>query len=208
MHAPGERLNVKFAVADRHRVAGRHRFDALGREADVQQGHALAGGGEQRPFHGVAQRLDAQRIAGDHHVTQGVEKHQTVRAVELPCAVAANVDQLRPPLRSQRPADLMHQHFRVRLVGQMVVVIVEQLLAEVHVVGQLPIEGETEPLVLLDMLPLEGLGAAAIVGAAGGVADVADGGPARVFLHQALVLAAMVEPKNLADIPQFLVGVD
>ena len=102
----------------------------------------------------------------------------------------------------------MHEHFRVRLAGEIVVVIVEQLLAQVHVVGQLPIERETEPLVLLDVVALERLGVAAIVLAAGGVAHVADGRPAGILLHQALVLAAMVQAKDFADVPHFLVGVD
>ena len=37
---------------------------------------------------------------------------------------------------------------------------------------------------------------------------MADGRPAGVFLHQAFVLAAMVEPEDFADAAQFLVGVD
>ena len=102
----------------------------------------------------------------------------------------------------------MHQHFGVGLAGEVVVVIVEQLLAEVHVVGQLPVEGEAEPLVLLDVVALEGLGVAAVVLAAGGVADVADGRPAGILLHQALVLAAMAQPEDLADVAHVLVGVD
>ena len=83
-------------------MARRNRLDALGREAEVQQGHALAGRGEQRPFDRVAQRLDAQRVAGDHHVAQGVEKHDAVGAVELAGEMAADVDQRRPPLGRQR----------------------------------------------------------------------------------------------------------
>ena len=137
-----------------------------------------------------------------------VEKHDAVGAVELAGEVAADVQQRRPPLGRQGPADLVHQHFGVRLAGEVVVVIVQQLLAEVHVVGQLAVEGEAEPLVLLDVVALERLGVAAVVLAAGGVADVADGRPAGVFLHQALVLAAMAQPKNLADVPHLLVGVD
>ncbi len=86
--------------------------------------------------------------------------------------------------------------------------VVEQFLAEVHVVGQLTIERETEPLVLLDVVAFERLGIAAVVLAAGGVAHVADRRPARIFLHQALVLAAMVEPEHLAHVPHLFVGVN
>ncbi len=128
-----EWLDLKPAVAaDDHRVARRNRLDALGRETEVQQRHALAGRGKQRTLHRVAQRLDAQRVAGDHHVAQGVEKHEAVGAVELAGEMAADVDQRRPPLGRKRPANLVHQHFRVGLPREMVVVVVEQLLAEVH----------------------------------------------------------------------------
>ncbi len=102
----------------------------------------------------------------------------------------------------------MHQHFGIRLAGKVVVVIVEQLLAQVQVVGQLPVEGKTEPLVLLDVVAFEGLRVAAIVLAAGGIADVTDGRPTGVLLHQVLVLAAVVQTKDFADVPHFLVGVD
>ena len=57
----------------------------------------------------------------------------------------------------------------------------EQLVAQLGEVGQLAVEGEAEPLPLAAVMPLERLGVAAVVGAAGGVADVADGGPARVL---------------------------
>ena len=52
---------------------------------------------------------------------------------------------------------------------------------------------------LLQVVVLEGLGIAAVFGATGGVAHVADRGPAGVFVHQAFELAAMTEPENLAD---------
>ena len=189
-------------------MAGRHRFDAFGGKTDVQQGHALAGRGEQGPLNRVAQRLDPQRIPGHHHVAQRVDEHDAVGAVELAGEVAAKVQQLWPPLRGQRPANLVHQHFGIRLAGEVVVVIVEQLLAEVHEVGQLPVKGEAKPLVLLDVMAFERLGVAAIVLAAGGVADVTDGRPTGVLLHQVFVLAPVVEAKDLAHVPHFLVGVD
>ena len=57
-------------------------------------------------------------------------------------------------------------------------------------------------------MPLERLGVAAVVGAAGGVADVADGGPAGVLAHDAFVLGLMVEAKRLDDGADLLVGVE
>ena len=58
------------------------------------------------------------------------------------------------------------------------------------------------------MVPLERLGVAAVVGAAGGVADVADGGPAGVLLHDAFVLGLVVEAERLDDGADLLVGVE
>ena len=57
-------------------------------------------------------------------------------------------------------------------------------------------------------MALERLGVAAVVGAAGGVADVADGGPAGVLLHDAVVLGLVVEAKRLDDGADLLVGVE
>ncbi len=76
------------------------------------------------------------------------------------------------------------------------------------VVGQLAVEGEAEPLVLLHVLPLERLGVAAVFGAAGGVADMADRRPAGMVLHQAFVLAPVAHAKDFADAAHLLVGVD
>ena len=86
----------------------------------------------------------------------------------------------------------------------MVVGIGQQVLAQLLIVGQLAVEGEAEPLLLLHVVPLERLGVAAVVAAAGGVADMADGGPAGVAPHQAFGLAAVAEAKNLAHPPRSL----
>ena len=71
-----------------------------------------------------------------------------------------------------------------------------------------PLKRETEPLVLLHVMPLERLGIAAIFRAAGGVSHLADGRPARVLAHQALGLAAMIQPKDLVHATQILEGID
>ena len=102
----------------------------------------------------------------------------------------------------------MHDDLGVGLAGEVVVVVAQQLVAELHVVGQLAVEGETEPLVLLDVVPLEGLGVTAVLRPAGRIADVADGRPARVLVHQALVLGPMAHAEDLGDRAHLLVGVD
>ena len=86
----------------------------------------------------------------------------------------------------------------------MVFVVGEDLGPQLQVVGQLPVEPEGEPLPLLDVRPLQRLGIAAILGTAGGVADVADGGPTGVLRHQSLVLTAVAEAKHLADAAHIL----
>ena len=96
------------------------------------------------------------------------------------CAeVAEHLDQVGPVVAAQLVAEVVHDDFGVVVAGQVVVVLREQLVAEFGEVGELAVEGEGEPLPLAAVLPLERLGVAAVVGAAGGVADVADGRPAR-----------------------------
>ena len=149
-----------------------------------------------------------ERIAGDDHVAQGIEKHEVVRPVEPPGDIAEHLDQRRPLVARQLAADLVHDDFGVVVARQMVVAVGQQLLAQLDVVGQLPVEAEAEPLVLLEMLPLERLGVAAVVGPAGGVADVPDRRPAGVFLHQALELAAMAHAEHFAHAADLLVGAE
>ena len=72
----------------------------------------------------------------------------------------------------------MHQDFGVGVALQVVVALGEQLVLELLVVGELAVEGEGEPLGLAAVVALERLGVAAVVAAAGGVADVADRGRA------------------------------
>ena len=84
---------------------------------------------------------------------------------------------------------------------KMVVVVGQQLVAQLGIVGQLAVEAEAEPLVLLQVVPLERLGVVQIVLAARGITNVADGRPAGHPRHDALGLAAMAQLENLADGP-------
>ena len=72
----------------------------------------------------------------------------------------------------------VHDDLGVGVALQVVVALGEQLVLQLLVVGELAVEGEGEPLGLAAVLALEGLGVAAVVAAAGGVADVADRGRA------------------------------
>ena len=108
----------------------------------------------------------------------------------------------------KRRADLVHEYFGVGFAGEVVVLVVEQFLAKFHVIGQLAVEGETEPLVFFDVVAFEGLGVTAVVGAAGGVAHVPDGRPAGVFPHDRLALVAVAEAEDLVDVAHVFIGVD
>ena len=81
---PGEGLDLEAALVNRHGLAGQQRADTLGLEAEVEQCHALAGGGEQRSLLGIAQRPDTQRVASHEHLTEGIQDHEVVGPVEPP----------------------------------------------------------------------------------------------------------------------------
>ena len=178
--AGGEGLDLQPPVADDDRLARRHRLDALRGEAEVHQGHALAGRGKQRPLDRIAQRLDAQRIAGDDHVAQGIEKDQAVGAVELARQSAGMTSTSGGCSSAVKAWQISCMKTSVSVSrARWLLSSASSSVAQLRVVGQLAVEGEAEPLVLLDVVPLEGLGVAAVVRPAGGVADVADRRPAR-----------------------------
>ena len=109
---------------------------------------------------------------------------------------------------AQLVADVVLDDFRVGLADQMVIGEREQLGPELGEVGQLAVEREAEPFPLAAVMPLERLSIAAVVRAAGGVADVADGRPARVLLHDAVVFGLVIEAEGLDDRPDLAERVD
>ncbi len=84
----------------------------------------------------------------------------------------------------------------------------EQLVLQLVVIGELPVEGEGKPLRLAAVVALERLGIGAVVAAAGGIAHVADRDRPVHPAHDRLELVAMIEPKRLGDRADLLVGVD
>src|SRR4030095_16531977 len=90
-----EVLQLETPLDDSDCLAREQRFNALGSKAKVQKRHALAGGGKQRSFLGIAKRTQAQGIPGHDHVAQRVEKHNVVGPVKVAADVAKYVDQLR-----------------------------------------------------------------------------------------------------------------
>ena len=119
-----------------------------------------------------------------------------------------DLDQLRPPVARQLATDLVHDDLGIRLPRQVMVPIAQQAVAQLLVVGQLAVEREAEPLVLLQMMPLERLSVAAVVRPAGGVADVTDARATGVLVHQLVALQPMGQAENFGDGADLLVSVD
>ena len=144
----------------------------------------------------------------DHdQLAAGRQQDDVVRPVELLGQAAED-----PPPVGHRPlalelvAQRVHEDLGVGVALQVVVALLQQLALQLLVIGELAVEGEGEPLGLAAVLALERLGVAPLGAAAGGVADVADGGGAVVPLHDRLELVPMVEAERLGHRPQLLVG--
>ena len=128
----------------------------------------------------------------------------------MPAQVAEDLDQIGPVVAAlaQLVAEVVHDDFGVDVAGEVVVGLGEELVAQFGEVGELAVEGEGEPFPFAAVMALERLGVAAVGGAAGGVADVADGGPARELAHDAVVLGLVIEAEGLDDRADLLVGVE
>src|SRR5262249_14641410 len=72
----------------------------------------------------------------------------------------------------------------------------------------LPVESNSEPFPFAAVVALKGLSKSPIIGAAGGIADVADGGSARVLFHDTVVLGLVIEPEGLDNRADLLVRVE
>src|SRR3972149_2903195 len=102
----------------------------------------------------------------------------------------------------------MHEYLGVGFARDVIVFIIEQLFAQFHVIGQLSVEGETEPFMLFDVVAFERLCVTAVFQSAGGISNVSNSRSAAVFLHERLVLVAMPEAKYLVHAPRVFVRVD
>lgn len=86
--------------------------------------------------------------------------------------------------------------------------VLENLLPQFWVVRQLSVESEAEPLRLLNVMPLERLGIAAVILATGRVADMSNRGRPSIFGHQGLEVLTLIKLKDLGHRPDFLVRVN
>ncbi len=83
----------------------------------------------------------------------------------------------------------------------------EEIVTQVGEIGELTIEGHREPFPFAAMRTFKRLSIGPVIGTTGRIAHVADGGPARVLLHDAVVLGLMVQAKCLDDRADLLVGI-
>ena len=102
----------------------------------------------------------------------------------------------------------MEQDFGVDVARQMEVGLGENLLPQLLEIGELSVEAECEPLVLLDVVPLERLSVSAIIAATCGVPHVTNGRHTGVLVHQGRCLFLMVEVEDLGDGADILVRID
>ncbi len=186
---------------------GKQRFNGLRLKPKIQQRHTLAGRGKQRAFFGIAQRTDAQRIAQHHHLAQRIEEHQVVCAIKLSRDVLEHIDQIWLAISGKFVADGVHDDFGIVLASQMVIAIGQELRLQLFVICELAVEAEAEPLVLLQMMPLQRLGVIAVFLATRGITHMADGRPTGELLHQAFVFATVAHAKHFADATQIFVRI-
>ena len=177
-------------------------------ETELRERHTFARRREHRAVDGEAQRADTQRIAGDEHVSLGIEEHDVVGTVQPGGDTTEDVEQIGSLVTGEFLAQQVHQDFGVGFPGQVEVGVREDFLAQLGVVGQLAVEGEAEPLRLLDVVAFKGLGVAAVVLAAGRVTNVPDRRRSGVFLHQHLGRLGVAEMEHLGDGADVPVGID
>jgi len=108
---------------------------------------------------------------------------------------------------AERLAQVMHDDFGVVVTDDVVIGFLKQRVAQVGVVGKLPVEREAEPFPLAAMLALKRLGETAFRTAAGGVAHMTNGGRTGVVLHQRLVFFLVAQAKGFDDRADLAVGV-
>jgi len=120
------------------------------------------------------------RVAQHHHVAHRIQEDQTVCTVELLSQVAEDLYQIGPFIAPQLVAEVVHDDLGISLTHEMIVGQSEQLGPQLRIIGELAVEGEAEPLPAAAMMALERLGVAAVGRPTGGIADMTDGGPARV----------------------------
>ncbi len=204
----GETFVPQFPLLDDDRAPGFQTPDRIVAETHVRQRDALAGGSEHVILNRVAHGLNAERIAGHKHVAQSIQENDVPRPVEPFAERFEHADQIAGAVILDFLRQQVHQDFGVGLACQMEVRLRKNLFTQFQVVRELPVESETEPLRLFDMVPFERLRVTAVVLSAGGITHVPDGSRAGVSVHERVVLLMMAQVKNLGDAADLAMRVD
>ena len=189
-------LHRKLTVFDDDCLAGLQTLNTRRLKTHVRQRNAFAGGGKQRPLFGVAQRPNSQRVAGNKHISQRVQEDNVVCAIESFAQIRKDFKQFDTRILCDLPAQQVHNDFGVGLAGEMKVVLRKDFVSQLGIVRQLPVEGETKPLCLLDVMPFERLGVAPIIASAGGITDVSNGCCPRAAPHQRAELPPVIQVED------------
>src|SRR5262249_29557667 len=94
------------------------------------------------------------------------------------------------------------------LTREMVVGEIEKSGPQLGEVRKLAVESQPKPFPFAAVLPFERLGVAQVVGAAGCVTHMADGGAAGVLAHDIVVFRMMIEAEGLDHGADLLVGIE
>ena len=149
------------------------------------------------------------RVARHHQLPVGRDQDDVVSTVKP----------FRDPAENPDPVGLlvfglelvgqrMHDDFGVGVTLQVVITLAEQLLFELLIIGELPVEGEREPFRFAAVVAFEWLGVVSVVAPAGGITHVADRDRPVHSAHDRLEFLAMIEPERLGDRAHLFVGVD
>ena len=181
----GEPLEPQPAVFDDGHLPGFERMDVG--KTRICQRHRFAGRAEQPAMHRPVHRVEAQLVAGHEHPPHRIEEGDIVRAVEFAGEVPHNFLQIREILPAKAVGQRVHNDFRIGIEREVVAPLGKQPVAQGSVVGQRAVERQAEALPQPAVLPLERLGVADIVLAAGGIAGVPDGGAPGIVPHDRLI---------------------
>ena len=117
-------------------------------EPQVEERHALTRRGEDGAVGGVAEGPQAERVAEDDHLAEGVQEDEVERAVELGRHRLEHVEQVGLLGLLEFAAEQVEDDFGVVVPRQVVVGVGEQFGFEFFEIGEVAVEGEGEPLPL------------------------------------------------------------
>ena len=194
-----ESLDVNRAgiIVDPHHLP---RFD-IGDvvDAHVVQHDALGRHGEDTVLLSVAERPNAERIAGGDEVAVGVEEHDVVSAVQVLCEFMERADERRLRFTAQSVRYVMYQNLGVDVVHHVISALVREVISQRGVVGEIAVKPEGKPFPRSAVGALEGLRVLGLVAAARCVPNVPDGGGAGYLAQHRACFSGMCQPEHFTN---------